>query len=161
MILKIAVSGGFDPIHEGHVALMEKAFIYGAMQHLPRRDPMIPILTVILNNDNWLLKKKGYVFMPQENRKIILTALKYVHDVIITSHEPDPVDMSVCRELAELKPDLFINGGEYNPTNTLEYDFCLQHGITPVFNIVPAINSSSRLVRDVVSKYLETICPQK
>ncbi|MDO8481516.1 MAG: adenylyltransferase/cytidyltransferase family protein, partial [bacterium] len=47
----VAVSGGFDPIHIGHVRMFEAARKLGDK------------LVVILNNDNWLQKKKGYVFM--------------------------------------------------------------------------------------------------
>ena|SRR3989344_4871619 len=50
----VAVSGGFDPIHVGHVRLFRKAKKFGDE------------LVVILNNDNWLQKKKGFMFSPQE-----------------------------------------------------------------------------------------------
>ena len=56
----VAVSGGIDPIHIGHVRLLKEAKKLG--------DKLI----VFLNNDNWLIKKKGYVFMPQEERKEII-----------------------------------------------------------------------------------------
>ncbi len=56
----IAVSGGFDPIHIGHIRLLKEAKALGDR------------LIVILNNDNWLKKKKGYIFMPEEERAAIL-----------------------------------------------------------------------------------------
>ena len=52
----VAVSGGFDPIHVGHIRLFEEAKKLGDR------------LVVILNNDNWLIKKNGYVFMPEAER---------------------------------------------------------------------------------------------
>jgi cytidyltransferase-like protein len=55
----IAVSGAFDPIHAGHVRLINDAAAYG-------------MVVVILNSDEWLRRKKGYVFMPWEERKEIL-----------------------------------------------------------------------------------------
>ena len=59
----IAVSGGFDPIHVGHVRMIQEAASLGDE------------LVVILNNDHWLMKKKGYVFMPQDQRKEIIEAI--------------------------------------------------------------------------------------
>ncbi len=59
----VAVSGGFDPIHIGHVRLFQEAKALGDE------------LVVILNNDNWLALKKIHVFMPQTERKEIIEAL--------------------------------------------------------------------------------------
>ena len=68
----VAVSGGFDPLHSGHIRLFKKARSFGSE------------LVVILNNDNWLKRKKGFVFIPQNERKEILEALKWVDRVVIT-----------------------------------------------------------------------------
>ena len=54
----IAVSGGFDPIHVGHLRMMKQAAKHGK-------------LTVIINSDKWLTRKKGYVFMNFKERKEI------------------------------------------------------------------------------------------
>ncbi|MEK7122264.1 MAG: adenylyltransferase/cytidyltransferase family protein, partial [Patescibacteria group bacterium] len=68
----VAVSGGFDPIHIGHVRMIQEARALGDE------------LVVIINNDNWLRTKKGYVFMPQEQRKEIIEHIKGVDRVVIT-----------------------------------------------------------------------------
>ena len=52
----VAVSGGFDPIHIGHVRMILEASEFGDV-------------IVIANSDDWLLRKKGYVFMPYEERE--------------------------------------------------------------------------------------------
>ena len=96
----VAVSGGMDPIHVGHVRLFEAAKKLGSE------------LVVILNNDNWLRKKKGKVFMRQDERKEIVQALRAVDRVIYTFHPHNPKDMSVSKELLRLKPDIFANGGD-------------------------------------------------
>ncbi len=96
----VAVSGGFDPVHIGHVRMFNEAKKLGDK------------LVVILNNDNWLLKKKGYVFMNEKERKEILLALRSVDEVVITKHEKNPTDMSVCYTLKKVKPDIFANGGD-------------------------------------------------
>ncbi len=91
-IITVAVSGGFDPIHVGHVQLLKEARKLGDR------------LIVILNNDNWLVKKKGLTFIPENERKEILEAIRYVDEVILTNHPENPSDMSVCKELELLKP---------------------------------------------------------
>src|SRR5580698_524260 len=95
----VAVSGGFDPIHIGHVRMFEHARALGDE------------LVVILNNDNWLKKKKGFAFMPEKERKEVIEALRVVDRVFITKHVANTNDMSISRELQILKPDIFANGG--------------------------------------------------
>ncbi len=101
----VAVSGGFDPIHIGHIRLFEAAKKLG--------DKLI----VILNNDNWLRKKKGFIFMPQRERKELFESMRWVDKVILTGHKPNTKDMSVCRELKRIRPDIFAQGGDRNVKN--------------------------------------------
>lgn len=132
----VVVSGGFDPLHIGHVRLFQEARALGDE------------LVVILNNDNWLMKKKGYVFMPQEERKEILEALEAVSRVIITNHPSDPQDMSVCEELRKLRPNIFANGGDRSKDNVPEVKVCAEMGCKMVFNVGKGgkVQSSSWLV---------------
>lgn len=134
----VAVSGGFDPTHIGHIRLFEAARKLG--------DKLI----VILNNDNWLKKKKGFIFMPQKERKELLEALKPVDKVILTTHPKNPKDMSVCKELEKLKLDIFANGGDRTKKNVPEVAVCKKINCKMVFNVGGGkIQSSSRLL----SKY--------
>lgn len=119
----VAVSGGFDPVHIGHARLFQEAKKLGDE------------LVVILNNDNWLRKKKRHVFMPEQERKEMLQALRAVDRVILTSHEEDPRDMSVAAELAELKPDIFANGGDRFADNVPEVAVCKRIGCKMVFRV--------------------------
>ncbi len=134
----VAVSGGFDPLHIGHVRLFQEA------KKLGNR------LVVILNNDNWLAAKKGYVFMPENERKEILEALACVDRVLITSHPQNPKDMSVCNELLKLRPDVFANGGDRHKDNIPEAAICRSIGCQMVFNVGKdgKIQSSSWLVNN-------------
>lgn len=119
----VVVSGGFDPIHVGHVRMIQEAAAMGDE------------LVVIINNDHWLQKKKGYVFMPQEQRKEIIEALKGVTRVVFTGHQPDDEDRSVCRELREIQPHVFANGGDRFADNIPEAIVCRELGIETVFNV--------------------------
>ena len=118
----VAVSGGFDPIHIGHVRMFQEAKALGDE------------LVVILNNDNWLMKKKGHVFMSQEERKEIIEAIAGVDRVMFTSHPPEPSDMSVCVMLREIRPDIFANGGDRKPDGdpVPEVMLCAELGIEMV-----------------------------
>lgn len=146
----VAVSGGFDPIHIGHVRMFERARALGDE------------LVVILNNDNWLRKKKNHVFMPQEERKEIIEALRPVDRVVITGHPPDPKDMSVSHELRELRPDIFANGGDRNekdaanPASSLYKDIktCEELKIGMVFGVGHGgkVQSSSWLLEGYLKK---------
>jgi len=133
----VAVSGGFDPIHIGHTRLFKRAKCLGDE------------LVVILNNDNWLKKKKGFVFIPEKERKEIIESLKCVDRVILTKHDPDSEDMSVCKELGELKPDIFANGGDRVENNVPEVPVCRAINCKMVFNVGQGgkIQSSSWLLK--------------
>lgn len=132
----VAVSGGFDPIHIGHVRLINEA------KRLGNR------LVVIVNNDNWLKQKKKYVFMNETDRVEIIKNLRSVDEVILTKHQKNPTDMSVYEELKEVRPDIFANGGDRKSDNIPEYQLCDELGIHMAFNIGgEKIRSSSELVR--------------
>lgn len=133
----VATSGGFDPIHIGHIKLLKEAKSLGDK------------LVVILNNDNWLKFKKGFVFMPEHERAEIIKAIRYVDDVIVTKHEPTTTDISICKELEELKPDIFANGGDRKPDGDPipEVELCKRLGIEIVYNVGgDKAQSSSNLV---------------
>ncbi len=141
----VAVSGGFDPIHIGHVRMFNEAKALGDR------------LVVILNNDNWIKKKKGAAFMPEAERKEVIEALAAVDEVLLTSHPEDPQDMSVCVDLERLRPHIFAKGGDRtiedsrNKTSSLnpEADLCKRLGIEVVFNVGKGgkIQSSSWLLK--------------
>jgi len=119
----VAVSGGFDPVHAGHLQLLKEAKKLGDK------------LVVILNNDNWLKKKKGFVFMSQQERRKIISALKWVDKVVITGHGSNPKDMSVNKELERIKPDIFANGGDRVKKNVPEVEICKKINCRMVFNV--------------------------
>jgi len=132
----VAVSGGFDPIHVGHVRMFQEAKKLGDK------------LVVILNNDNWLKKKKGYVFMPETERKEVIESITGVDEVVISHHGPDPSDMSVCRDLEIVRPHIFANGGDRTHDNIPEIPVCEQIGCEMIFSIGQGgkVQSSSWLV---------------
>jgi len=135
----VAVSGGFDPLHIGHVRMFKAARKMG------------DALVIILNNDNWLRAKKGHAFMPGRERAEILREFPFVDRVFLTDHKKDDPDMSVVRALSRLKPSIFANGGDRRPDGdpVPEVTLCKALGIKMVYNVGRGgkIQSSSWLIK--------------
>ena len=128
----IAVSGGFDPLHEGHIEYLSDASAFGKV-------------IVLLNTDNWLLKKKGYIFQKWEARRRILEGLRSVHCVLPAIDG----DGTVCQSLENLKATIkyFGKGGDRFECNTPERDLCERLEIKIIYGLGgPKIQSSSELV---------------
>lgn len=136
----VAVSGGFDPVHIGHVRMLNAAKALGDR------------LVVIVNNDNWLRTKKGFVFMPEEERAELLSHLVPVDRVVLTQHTPHDSDMSVCKVLKELRPKVFANGGDRVSDNVPEVAVCKELDIEMAFNVGDGgkIQSSSWMIASAV-----------
>lgn len=118
--ITVAISGAFDPIHVGHIAYIREAAKLGDR------------LVVILNNDNFLLRKKGFVFRPSEDRKEILESIKGVDEVIVSVDD----DQTVCKTLELLKPDIFAKGGyRTGPGDIPEIEICSAIGCQVVTNV--------------------------
>ena len=98
---------------------------------------------VVANSDEWLISKKGYVFMPWTQRAEILRAIKGVTAV----EAVDDSDGSVCEAIQRVRPDYFANGGDRKFENTPEVDLCEKLGVEMVWNVGgEKIQSSSDLV---------------
>ena len=127
----ICISGGFDPLHVGHVRMM-----MAASEHAD--------VFVILNSDEWLMRKKGYMFMTFDERKEIIGSIGVVHAVI----DVDDDDGTVCEALERIRPSYFGNGGDRFSDNVPEVEVCKKFDIRMVWNLGgEKIQSSSDLVR--------------
>jgi D-beta-D-heptose 7-phosphate kinase/D-beta-D-heptose 1-phosphate adenosyltransferase len=114
----VMVSGGFDPVHAGHIRLIRHAAEFGDV-------------IVVANSDEWLFRKKGFVFMEFERRIEILNAIKGV--ILVDS--VDDSDETVCEAIRRLKPDYFANGGDRGRANTPEQNVCEELGIEMLWSI--------------------------
>ena len=138
----VVVSGGFDPIHVGHLRMFTEA------------SELAPRLIVIINSDNFLIEKKGYVFMPIAERMEIIEGFAVVDKVIESFDE----DLTVCETLKWLAREenikIFANGGDRNSKDDIsEAEVCEQNNIRLEFNIGGGkIQSSSSLVSNEVIK---------
>lgn len=102
-------------------------------------------LTVILNTDEWLLRKKGYVFMSWDERAEIIETYDFVERVVPARDE----DKTVVESLKELKPDIFANGGDRKNENTPEVKYCKENNIEMMWNVGGGkVQSSSTMVNN-------------
>jgi cytidyltransferase-like protein len=119
----IIVSGGFDPLHSGHIAYFKSAKELG--------DKLI----VALNSDEWLINKKGKFFMPFHERKAIVENLSCVDLVIDFEDDEHGSATNALNKIKEMFPDdelIFANGGDRNKENIPEMSvngICFQFGI--------------------------------
>jgi len=127
----VMVSGGFDPVHVGHIRMIRDAAKYGDV-------------IVIANSDDWLHRKKGFHFMDFQSRYEILDSIK---GVILVDSVND-ADGTVCDALKRHKPTYFANGGDRGKTNTPEVILCKELGIELLWGIggYEKVESSSDLV---------------
>ena len=128
----IMVSGGFDPVHAGHIRMIRDAAQYGDV-------------IIVANSDDWLFRKKGFVFMEWERRVEILNAIKGV--ILVDS--VDDADGTVCAAIRRLKPTYFANGGDRGRTNTPEQSVCEEIGVKLLWGIggEEKLASSSELAK--------------
>ena len=109
----VLVTGGFDPVHSGHISYLNHA------QHLGDH------LVVGLNSDEWLERKKGRAFMPWQERMVILDNLHMTDDVIAFD-DSDGTACDAIRKVKEKYPDahiIFANGGDRTANNIPEMIF--------------------------------------
>src|SRR3989344_3369070 len=117
----VAVSGGFDPVHPGHLSYLIESKKHG------------DTLAVIVNGDWFLTNKKGRPFQNLETRCQIISAIRGVDYVIPFEIEGDT---SVCKALETIKPDVFANGGDRNDKTSIpEWDICQKYNIKMVSGV--------------------------
>jgi len=123
----VAISGYFDPLHVGHIELINQAAKLG--------DELI----VIVNNDDQATLKKGRPFMNQDDRANIVANIKNVDEVVLSID----YDKSVCRTLKLVKPDVFAQGGDRHDDEVPEKGICKELGIKMIDGLGDKIRSSS------------------
>ena len=133
----VLATGGFDPIHSGHIEYFNAAKKLG--------DKLI----VGLNSDDWLTRKKGQPFMSWQERATILVALKDV-DRVINFDDSDDTAIDAIRKTREIftahDTIIFANGGDRNKENVPEMDIRVKYlNVTFVFGVggETKLNSSS------------------
>ena len=105
----ILVSGGFDPLHSGHIAFFKAAKELGT-------------LGVAVNSDDWLIRKKGKYFMNVAERMSIIKELKCVDVAIEFSDKDDTANDAIKMALEVYDKVVFCNGGDRTKSNIPEME---------------------------------------
>jgi D-beta-D-heptose 7-phosphate kinase/D-beta-D-heptose 1-phosphate adenosyltransferase len=133
----VVVSGGFDPIHSGHIAYFKAAKALGDQ------------LVVGVNSDEWLIRKKGKAFMPIHERQAVVQSIKYV-DYVIRFDDNDDSAIMLLKIIKQTWPNdniIFANGGDRNESNNREIsvkDVEFVYGVGGSMKL----NSSSKILHD-------------
>lgn len=133
----VAVSGFFNPLHVGHLEMIQKAKKLGDK------------LVVIVNNDKQVKLKNRVPFMSEKDRVKIIGALRDVDQVFlaIDDYKLANGEIPVIKSLAKVKPNIFANGGDrHNIVNVPEYPICQKLGIKMVDGLGRKIRASSELI---------------
>ena len=136
----VLVSGGFDPVHSGHIYLIQEASKYGDV-------------IVLLNSDKWLREKKGREFLPFIERETIMKSLKNVIDVL-SFDDSDKTCVDGIRKAINKYPNhkiMFANGGDRNDKTSpdSEKKFCDKNNIATLWGVGGGYksNSSSQILK--------------
>jgi len=117
----VMTSGGFDPVHPGHISCISESKKYGG------------VLVVVVNGDTFLRNKKGRPFQNVETRSLIMSAIRGVDYVV--PFEIDN-DQTVNVALATIKPDVFTKGGDRIDAKTIpEWATCEKLGIEVITGV--------------------------
>ena len=135
----IILSGGFDPVHKGHIRMFKSSKSIGNV-------------IVGLNSDEWLVRKKNKIFMPSSERKEILESIKYIDSVV----EFNDKDNTACDLIKSIYKKFgidycvcFGNGGDRTNDTTPEVNYCMKNNIELVWGLGGGkIQSSSDLLKN-------------
>lgn len=132
----VAVSGYFNPLHVGHLEMIQKSKKLGDE------------LVVIINNDIQVALKGSVPFMSLIDRVKIIKALRDVDRVFVSIDK----DKTVCKSLAKVRPDIFANGGDRHSIGDVpEYPVCKKYGIKMVDGLGKKIRASSQLIANAAA----------
>jgi len=133
----VVISGGFDPVHSGHIAYFTAAKSLGDQ------------LIVGINSDEWLVRKKGKAFMPIHERQSVVQSIKYV-DFVVRFNDDDDSAIMLLKIVKQKWPNdkiIFANGGDRNESNNREISV---EGVEFVYGVGGSmkLNSSSKILQD-------------
>ena len=134
----IILSGGFDPVHKGHIRMFKSAKNLGDV-------------VVGLNSDEWLIRKKNKLFMSFSERKEILESIKFVDEVVGFNDDDDTAcDLikNINNKYSEKMEIYFGNGGDRTNQTTPEIEYCDKNSIGLIWDLGGGkIQSSSDLLK--------------
>lgn len=125
-----------NPLHQGHIEYLRKA-----KEQCDR-------LVVIVNNDKQVMLKKGFIFMKEDERMAIISAIRYVDECVLSID----TDRTVCKTLDTLTVHKFMNGGDRTTDEVPEKKICDAKNIEMIDGLGDKINSSTEIVARLQNK---------
>lgn len=146
----VVISGYFSPPHSGHMDYARFARDYAGPNG---------IVYVIVNSDQQSILKKGYSFVPEDDRLAVMGAVRYIDEAILSIDK----DRTVCETLRMLcnnpqyeKPTHFLNDGDVTATSPCpEETVCQENGIALVYGVGGKVQSSSWIIQKSVREAYE------
>ena len=129
----VCASGYFDPLHKGHVEYLELAKKLGTK------------LIVIVNNDKQAALKKGKSYMGEEERMLIVKALRCGDEVFLSID----TDKAVCQSIEAIKPNIFAKGGDRFAGEIPESAVCKKLGVKIIDGLGEKVQSSSSILKSI------------
>ncbi len=133
----LVLSGGFDPLHVGHIRMIQQA-----------RD-MAALIVVGVNSDDWLMRNKGRVYMKFEERREIVASIRGVTSAV-GFNDADDTAINLIQMVSTMSPGAkiaFGNGGMRTALNVPEVAVCQSLGIDMIWGLGgDKVQSSSELV---------------
>lgn len=140
----ILLTGGFDPVHSGHLSYIKEA------------KKICSYLILGINSDDWLIRKKHYFFMPWNERKEVLLNLKMV-DEVISFNDNDGSAIDAIRKCLKISSKvIFANGGDRERNNIPEFQYYNDNdNVKFIFGIGGSNknNSSSLIVKNFLDRF--------
>jgi len=146
------ITGGFDPLHSGHIEYIKSA------------KDICPNLIIGLNSDKWLKRKKNFIFMPWEERARILESLIYVSEVIDFDDNDDTACDAIDICLKKYKKVIFANGGDRKKENIPELEvFSKNTNVEFKYEVGGdnKLNSSSSLTSNFYNTFSKILVSEK
>ncbi len=140
------LSGGFDPVHVGHLAMIKEA------------SKLASDVIILLNSDNWLKRKKGKPFMIESQRAQILEEFESISKVIIQEDDSDDSSNKAIITFAKKnigKTICYCNGGDRSDEKKIrEAEVCKEYNIDLIFGIggIHKLESSSNLTKNYLAE---------
>ena len=140
------LSGGFDPVHIGHLAMIKEA------------STLANEVVILLNSDKWLIRKKGKPFMLESQRAQILEEFESVSEVIIQEDDSDDSSNNAIVSFVKKhsgKKICYCNGGDRSHEKKIrESETCKKYNLDLIFGIggVHKLESSSNLTKNYLAE---------
>ncbi len=139
----VVISGYFSPVHHGHCEYARMAKEFAGPDGY---------VYVIVNNDYQSILKKGFSFVPENDRLAVMSSLKYVDKAVLSIDKDRTVQATIqmiCDTMTP-RPTHFANGGDVTPGKSPEDEVCAKNNIEMVFGLGDKVQSSSWILEKSV-----------